>query len=369
MTSEAESALCAGVRDFGKRTLSASVLKLDAQPRPGPPWSELAQADELGLTLATAPPELGGVDLGLPDVALVVEELAAVCPGFATIIASSLLGIAPLVLAGDPQKAGSLLDIPGVTGATCRLAAIVLPDTGRPPDLKATTRGDNLLLNGSVPFVYNAGAAWLYAVLASSDRESVWLAVPYSAAGLRVSDPVRKLGLHIATCRDLRFEDVSVSPGMVLSQGAQAEEMLGRIEVQRHGLVGALALGCTRAALREADSYARQRRQGGRIIASHDAVGNMLVDMQIGLAAARALLQQSLRAADSVVMSVLARILATETACQATTNAVQIFGGYGYTKDFPVEKLMRDSRQLSLLGGSNGWLRVWAARQPETPIL
>ena len=366
MTSEAESALCAAVRDFGKRTLRASVLKLDAQVQPEPPWAMLSQADELGLTLATAPQELGGAELGLPGAALVVEELAAVCAGFATIIASSLLGMAPLVLAGDLEKAKGLLDMPGAAGATCKVAAVVMPDMGRPSAVTATGRGDGYILNGAAPFVYNAGAAWLYAVLAPTDQGVMWLAVPSSTPGLVASAPIRKLGLNIVSCRDLHFEEVRLGPDMVLSRGAEAEAVLRYIEIQRHHLVGASALGCTRAALREADSYSSQRRQGGQIIAYHDAVKNLLVDIEIGLAAARALLQQSLGAADSMVLSVLARILAADAACQATTSAVQVFGGYGYTKDFVVEKLMRDSQQLALIGGSNGWLRVWVAQQQET---
>jgi len=366
VTSEAESALCAGVRDFGKRTLSASVLTLDAQVQPEPPWAILSQAEELGLTLATAPQELGGAELGLPGAALVVEELAAVCAGFATIIASSLLGMAPLLLAGDMEKAKGLLDLPRAAGATCKVAAVVMPDTGRPSAVEATGVGDDYILNGTAPFVCNAGAAWLHGVLAATNQGMMWLAVPSSTPGLVVSAPIRKLGLNIVSCRDLLFEDVRVGPDMVLSRGAQAEAALRCIEMQRQRLVGALALGCTRAALREGDNYSRQRRQGGQIIAHHDAIKNLLVDIEIGLVAARALLEQSGGAADNMVISVLARILATETACQATTNAVQIFGGYGYTKDFVVEKLMRDSQQLALIGGSNGWLRVWVAQQQET---
>lgn len=366
MTSEAERALCAGVRDFGKRTLSASVQKLDTQFQAEPPWAMLAQADELGLTLATAPEELGGVELGLPGAALAVEELAAVCPGFATIIASSFLGIAPLILAGDSARAKGLLDLPSIAPATCKMAAIVIPDTGRTPAVKATECGDGYVLNGSALFVYNAGAAGLCTVLAATDQGMIWLAVRLPSSGLRLSAPIRKLGLNIVCCNDLHFEGTRTGLETVLLCGAQAEAALKGIEIQRHGLVGALAVGCTRAALHEADIYSRQRRQGGQIIAAHDAVRNLLMDIEIGLAASKALLQQSLGSADNIVMSVVARILATETACQATTNAVQVFGGYGYTRDFTVEKLMRDSRQLALIGGSNSWLRVWIAQQKET---
>ena len=362
MQKEEDQAIITMVRDFAERELSPAVSECDSQAEPKFPARLIAQIEELGLTTITAPEECGGAGLDLTIAGLITEEMATVCPGFATIVASSLLGIAPLFFAGDIDKAGDLLQIPAADDEPCRLAAILLPDTGRPITIAATPDGDGFVLNGSSTFVLNGGVASLYTAFASLGEEIICCAIPANTPGLGFSQPIRKLGLSVVPCCDLVLENVPVPADYVLAGPAEGRATLTRVEMQRHGIIGATAVGCTRAAIRETTAYANQRWQGGQFIIHHDAVGSLLADMAIGLQAARAFVRGSLDCTDDLLGAVLARIHATETACATATDAVQVFGGYGYMRDLPVEKLMRDSRQLALVGGGNGWLRIQLQR-------
>lgn len=354
---EEEQAIITMVRDFARQELSRASRDLD-QPGAEFPAGLVRQLEELGLTFLTVPEECGGGGLDLRVAGAVIEELAAVCPGFAMLLASSLVGLAPLCQAADAAKARDLLRATDSADGKIRLAAAMLPETGRAMTIVAGPARDELVLSGSCSFVPNGGSAGLYTVFAALEEETVLCAIPAGSPGLQFSLPIDKLGLNVLPCCDATLDDVSIPADHVLARSDGAQALMARVDTQRHALIAAAAVGCMRATLREATAYAGQRWQGGQLIIGHDAVRTLLTDMEIGLEASRAVVGESLACPDDARKAILSRIHATEAACRATVDAVQVFGGYGYMRDLPVEKLMRDSQQLSLIGAGNSWLRV-----------
>ncbi len=351
-------AIQTAVRTFAQRSVRPALETYDRQPDSGFPWSIVQQGEAMGLTLMTVPEAWGGAGMDLVAAGVALEEVAAVCPGFATLFAASLWGIAPLVLAADEVRGRRLLETSPAEGAATRLAALVAPEMGRTPTVRAVPQDNGYRLDGEAPFVFNAGVAGLYTLFAEAGEGMICAALPAGSPGLHVSSPIAKLGLQVAPAGDLTFEGVWVPEENLLARSGDAEALLRRVEAWRQGLIGAVAVGILRAALREATAYAQQRRQGGKLIIHHHAVATLLAEMRMGLEAARAVVRQALGEPEDPDRALLARLHATEAACAATTDAVQVFGGYGYMADYPVEKLMCDARQLALIGGSNSRLRL-----------
>jgi alkylation response protein AidB-like acyl-CoA dehydrogenase len=357
MPKEEEQAIITMVKDFAEHELSPAVRKYDTQPESGFPSDLIRQVDELGLASITIPEECGGTGLDLSVAGLVIEELAAICPGFAIIVASSLVAASPLFLSEDMEKASRLYQTVMDRDGSCHTFALLAPDTGRPIKITAVPNGDGFQITGSCSFVLNGAESRLYTTFASVGGEIIACAIPDEAPGLHFSKPIQKLGLNIVPCCDVSLEDVAVPATHVLASSEKARAVLAGVEIQRHGLIGAAAVGCLRAELREATAYASERRQGGQAIVQHNAVSSLLADIAISSGAAGAVVHESLACSDEY-KALLARIYATEMACTSAIDAVQVFGGYGFMRDLPVEKLMRDSQQMSLIGGSNGWLRI-----------
>lgn len=358
MDDEARLAIRDTAREFAQRCIAPIAKGLDAQPTCSLPGDVLTQAQAIGLTAITAPERWGGTG-DLSHAAAAVEQVASICPGFGVSLASVLWSLAPLALCAEVQRAEqvfkSSLDRPGAQG----LFAAVLPDSGRSPDIKASARPNGYALDGTSPFVVSAGAGGFLIVFAREGETLVCAVVPNSTDGLSMSAPIDKLGLHVVSCADATFEGVLVQPDAVLASGEEAERLMTCCDSYRHILVAAAAVGCSRASLRESAGHALERRKGGKAIGHHDAVAAMLADMRIGVDSSRALLDDAASSPDDAARAISARIHATDVACKAATSAVQVFGGYGYMRDLPVEKLMRDSQQLALIGGSNAWLRVF----------
>jgi alkylation response protein AidB-like acyl-CoA dehydrogenase len=357
MDDEARLAVRSAAREFAQRCIAPIAKGLDAQTTCSLPGDVAVQAREIGLTAITAPEEWGGSG-DLSHAAAAVEEVACVCPGFGVSLASVLWSLAPLARCAEAQRAEQIfrksLGRPGPEG----LSAVVMPDSGRTLDVKASAKSSAYALDGESPFVVSAGAVGLLIVFAGEGETRVCAAVPNPTDGLRVSGPIDKLGLHVVSCFDVRFEGALAQPEAVLASGEEAKRLMTCCDAYRHILVAAAAVGCSRASLRESAAHALERRKGGKAIGRHDAVAAMLADMRIGVESSRAVVDQAASSPDDPALAISARIHATDVACRAATSAVQLFGGYGYMRDLPVEKLMRDSQQLALIGGSNGWLRV-----------
>jgi acyl-CoA dehydrogenase len=226
--------------------------------------------------------------------------------------------------------------------------------------INARRDGEGYILEGEATCIINAGVSTLYFVFASASGTNICGVLPSSIPGLQISSPISKLGLSVTPYADIKLDSVFLKDDLILAADSEANHLLNNTDIRRQNLVAAAAVGCTRAVLRESVAYANQRQKGGKLIAKHDAVATMLGEMQTGLKSSQALVNTALKSDCELETAVAARIHATDIACEASLNAVQVFGGYGYMVDLPVEKLMRDSQQLALIGGSNPWLRVYS---------
>ncbi len=329
------------------------------------PWDimkDLAQADLFGLYI---PEEYGGLGGGCFENCLAVEQLAYGCIAVTTTFAASALGGYPIVMFGtDEQKQRYLPDI--ASGA--KLAAFGLTEAGAGSDAAAikTTAvedGDYWVLNGTKQWITSGGEAEIYTIIALTDKNKG----PRGASAfiLEKGDPgfsfgkkERKMGLRASATRELVFNDCRIPKDRLLGRrGLGFIIAMKTLDLARPG-IGAIGVGLSQAALDESVTYARQRVQFGQPIISFQAIQHMLADMATQIEAARALVYAVARTIDSgekdiSKISAMAKLFPTDVAMKVTTDAVQILGGYGYMKEYPVEKMMRDAKILQIYEGTN----------------
>lgn len=329
------------------------------------PWEIvriLAQADLAGVFI---PEEYGGLGGGSFEMCLVVEEISRACGGVATSFAATALGTYPILLFGsDQQKAKYLPDI--AAGRKIVAFALTEPEAGSDASNIHTTAvrdGDYYVLNGTKQWITNAGAADVYTVIASTNPEkgarglSAFI-VEKGTPGFEFGAKEDKLGIRASVTRSLYFQDCRVHKDSLLGrEGMGLRVALSTLDKSRPG-VGAQAVGIAQGALDAAVQYARERKQFGQPISSFQAVQHMLADMATQIEAARALVYATARMIDSGAKnyskeSAMAKVFASDVAMKVTVDAVQILGGNGYMKDYPVEKMMRDAKVTQIYEGTN----------------
>ncbi len=329
------------------------------------PWDimkDLAQADLFGLYI---PEEYGGLGGGCFENCLAVEQLAYGCIAVTTTFAASALGGYPIVMYGsDEQKQKYLPDI--ASGA--RLAAFGLTEAGAGSDAAAikTTAvedGDYWVLNGTKQWITSGGEAEIYTIIALTDknkgpRGASAFIVEKGDEGFSFGKKEKKMGLRASATRELVFNDCRIPKDRLLGRrGLGFIIAMKTLDLARPG-IGAIGVGLSQAALDESVIYARQRVQFGQPIISFQAIQHMLADMATQIEAARALVYAVARTIDSgekdiSKISAMAKLFPTDIAMKVTTDAVQILGGYGYMKEYPVEKMMRDAKILQIYEGTN----------------
>ena len=329
------------------------------------PWEimrVLASSDLFGLFI---PEEYGGLGKGGFELALAVEELSAACVGVSTTYAANALGTYPILLFGTPeQKKKYLPDI----AAGKRLVAFGLTEANAGSDaggIQTTARpdGDHYVLNGTKQWITNGGEAEIYTVIAITDkakgaRGASAFIVEKGAPGFSFGKKERKMGIRASATRELVFEDCRIPKENILGrEGMGFIVAMKTLDNSRVG-VGAQGVGVAQGALDEAIKFARARVQFGHPIISFQAIQHMLADMATEIEAARALVYQAARTIDSgakdvTKVSAMAKLFATDMAMRVTTNAVQVMGGSGYMKEYPVEKMMRDAKILQIYEGTN----------------
>jgi len=337
------------------------------------PWELLEKAHSVGLTNITVPEQYGGGGLGYFEDCLVAEEIAAGCAGIYSTFVASTLALTPLNIAATPEQMERLIR---PFCAEPALAAFCLTESGAGSDVasvrtRARRDGDSYVVNGTKRFITNAGVANLYTVTATLDpdlrhRGLVVLVVPANTPGVSVGKKEDKMGQRAASTREVIFEDVRVPMDNRLREEKEGfrlvMETLDKIRAQ----VAASAVGLARAAMEAAIKYAKEREQFGQPIASFQGIQFMLADMDIKVEAARLLVWQAAWLADQGLRnsyeSAIAKCFAAESAMKITTDAVQVFGGYGYIKEYPVEKYMRDAKLLQLYEGTSEIQRVVISR-------
>jgi alkylation response protein AidB-like acyl-CoA dehydrogenase len=333
------------------------------------PWEImkiLADTDLFGVYI---PEEYGGLGGGILDLCLVVEELSRVCSGVAVSYAASGLGTLTLLQYGtEEQKQRFLPDI----ASGRRLAAFGLTEETAGSDAggiqaTATPTSGGYILNGTKQFITNGGEAEVYTVIALTAKEkgprgaSAFL-VEKGAPGFSFGRKEKKLGIRASATRELVFEDCFVPQENILGrEGMGFILTMKLLDYSRPGL-GAQALGLAQGALEAAVDYAKQRIQFGHPIFAQQAVQHMLADMAIEVEAARGLVYATARMIDSgaknfTLESAMSKVFASDVAMKVTTNAMQVFGGVGYMRDYPIEKMFRDAKITQIYEGTNQVLR------------
>jgi alkylation response protein AidB-like acyl-CoA dehydrogenase len=339
------------------------------------PDSLIQQLAELGLLGTMIPAELGGAGLGYLGNAVVLEEIARQDGGVALLLAAhNGLCAAHLLLAASEEQKRRYL--PKLASGEC-LGAWALTEPGCGSDAAAlTTRavrdGSGWRITGHKQFITNGQRAGVFVVMARTDPEagskgiSAFI-IERGTPGFEVGKKEDKLGMRCSDTVTLDLEEVPVGPEALCGPpGRGYVDALRVLERGRVG-IGALSVGLARGALEESLSYARERQAFGKPIAEHQAISFMLADMATEIDAARLLVwdaAQSLDAGEnSPLKASIAKLFASEMATRACLNAVQIHGGYGYTKDVPVERYLRDAKLCEIGEGSSQIQRIIIARQ------
>jgi acyl-CoA dehydrogenase len=342
------------------------------------PADVIAKAHEVGLMNLHVPEEYGGPGLGCFEGMLVGEELAWGCSGIATAIVVNSLGAGPIVAAGtDDQKRewlSPLLDEP-ILCSFC----LSEPNAGSDVSAIQTTavrHGDEYVLNGSKMFISNAGHASWYTVFASTDREQghrglTAFVVPREAEGVVIEKHLDKLGQRSTDTSAIAFQDVRVPVANRLGEEGQGFKIaMTVLDFTRPGTaIG--AVGVARAAFEYACEYSKTRVQFGQPIAMNQGVNFLIADMATKIEAARLLTWQAAWLVDqgkrATLQSSHAKRFSADICMEVTTDAVQIFGGYGYMKEYPVEKLMRDAKLYQIYEGTSQIQRLVIARELLLP--
>jgi len=361
------------VREFAQREIAPVAAELDRAPHF--PWATLRRMGDMGLLGILTPEVYGGLGLDHLTYAVLLEEIAAADAAHAT-IASVTNGMpqALLVAHGDETQRERWLPL---LASGAWIGAFCLTEAHAGSDAAALrTRAERVdggyLLNGSKAWITSGGEAQLYLVLAKTDVDagargvSAFL-VEKGAPGLTFGAPERKMGQHAAVTTSLRFDDLFVPEAQRLGPEGQGFVMaMSALDGGRIG-IAAQSLGIARAAFEAAARYADEREAFGQPIREFQGVGFKIADMAVRIDAARLLTQRAawlvdrgFRATKEVSM---AKLMASEAATFVCDAAVQIFGGYGYSADYPVERYLRDARVTTIYEGTSEIQRIVIARQ------
>ncbi len=339
------------------------------------PWEIRDALAEAGLFGTWIPKEFGGGGGGVLDLCLVVEELSRACGGVGVLFAVNALGSFPILLSGTDEQKHKYLE-PIAKGE--KLIAFGLSERPAGSDASglitsAVEDGDEWVLNGSKKWTTNGGAADIYSVFAVTDpnsrsRRISAIIVEKGDPGFEIGRAEDKMGIRCVPVVELHFDGCRVPKDRLLGgrPGLGFKHAMMTLDRARPG-VAAQAVGLAAGALEYATVYATQRKQFGAAISSFQMIQQMLADMASRVEAGRQLVHAAARACDAGVpqltkMAALSKLFATDMAMQVTTDAVQIFGGYGYMKDYPIEKFMRDAKITQIYEGTNQVQRLVIAR-------
>ena len=368
---EEQQALVQTARDFARKEIVPVAGHLDETGTF--PREICEKAWETGLMNCEVPESVGGLGLSCLSHCLLMEEISYGCMGINTTIAGNMLASMPIILAGsDEQKRtylGRLLEKPIFAAYCCSE-----PDAGSDvAGMKTRFRkvGNDYVITGQKRWITNGGVADFYTVFAraeGTDRHKgiTCFVVDRATPGVSVGKKENKMGQRSSNTTDVLFEDVRVGPGNLVGAEGEGFKVAMRTFDRTRPWIAAGAAGVIRRALEESRAYALERKTFGVPIAQHQAIQFMLADMAIAYETTRLLCHKAAWAldqgqADSIVSS-YAKAYGADAAMRVTTDAVQIFGGYGYTKEYPVEKLMRDAKLLQIYEGTSQIQRMVIAR-------
>ena len=338
------------------------------------PMELLEAAWKAGLLSPTVPVRFGGCGLGELDNALVCEELAYGCLGIEAALQCNALAATPILLAGSERLQREYL---GRLAASPILAAFATSEADVGTDVAAMRCrfervGNDYVLNGQKAWITNATLASFHVVFATSDPKKrhegiAAFVVERGTEGLTPGKPEDKLGQRACDTATLTLEDVKVPASHLLAEEGKGFKLAMETFNQTRPAIAAASAGLMRRCLDECIAYAKERKTFGTAIASHQMVAAMLAEMSIRIEATQLLARKASWSLDrgvrDPIASSAAKAFGADAAMQTATDAVQIFGGCGYVREFPVEKLFRDAKLLQIYEGTSQIQRVLIARQ------
>ena len=355
--SEEQEMLRKSVRDFAQKEVAPLAAEIDRLAKF--PRENIEKMAKLGLFGMTVPPPFGGTGMGLTSLLVAVEEIAAACASTAMVFVPQVFVEQGLLVFGTEDQKKKYLPrlAKGEILATESRTESVASSDFAALECRATPKGDQYILNGSKLFACNAGEADLYMVLArTSEAPSAaglsTLLVEKGTPGLEIGKKEEKLGLRGIPSREIIFEDCAVPRENLLGKEGMGVPQIIAMSGAGAPVISMISVGIARAAMEAAVRYAQERKAFDQTIGNFEAVQFMLADMVTSIDAARLLIYRTATSFEkgkpNPIEIFTAKIFSGQMALKVTSDALQIFGGYGYTKDYPLERYFRDARAFTI---------------------
>lgn len=359
------------VAEFGKKEVEPIAAECD---RAGEfPWETYKKAFDMGLHMMDIPYELGGAGIDFETSLILTEELSKYDAGFATSVGAVGLAAKAVIMGKDPELIRKFADIVGEG----KFAAFCLTEPNAGSDASATRTtavldGDEWVLNGRKCFITNGGVSGVYIVFATTDPSkgthgiSAFL-VEGDREGLSVGKEEDKMGIRLSNTADVVLEDVRIpKKNLIGKEGAGFSIAMLTLDRARP-VAGAAAVGIAQRAIDECVKYMKQRKTFGKPLAKHQALQFKIADMELQCEVARQYVRYVGKLVDNGEKyseeAAISKTFASDAAMKITVEAVQILGGYGYSREYPVEKLMRDAKIFQIFEGTNEIQRMVIAGQ------
>lgn len=368
---ESQKELQEKAREFAIREVLPVARSYDEQERM--PIEVIKKAWEEDLLNLAIPKEYGGLGYGLLESCIVVEEISSACPGIATSIFDNNLGAEPIFIGGNEEQkrriASELIN-------NFTLIAFATSEPGMGSDVagmqcRAEEDGDDYILNGTKYWITNAGYAKYITIFATIDPEKkhkgiAGFIVPSDTPGVSTGKHIPKLGQRSSNTTNIILEDARISKENVLAKPGRGFVLAMQTFAHTRPAIGAFATGCARSAMEYAIDYANKREAFGRLIGKYQGVQFKIAEMYKDIEAARLLTYKAAWEADqgldNNLSSACAKAFASDIAMKVTTEAIQLFGGYGYLRTYPVEKLFRDAKLYQIYEGTSEIQRIIISR-------
>lgn len=348
-------------QEFVAKEIVPYALEMDknGEMKPG----LIQKFDEAGLLNLVVPEEYDGPGLDTVSIALIYEELGKGCAGVATSAAANALAAYPVLLMGTEEQKQKIFSVIN----DGKLAAFALTEPGAGSDAGAVATaavkdGDDYILNGTKCFITNGGIADIYVIFANTRKSAgirglTAFIVDRDTPGFSVGKEEEKMGIRASNTCELIIDNVRIPASNRIGREGEGFKIAMKTLDAARPLVGAVSVGLSQAAFELAVKYSKEREQFGKPIASFQLVQAMLADMAMNIEAARLLVYKACWLKDQEMSytkeSAIAKCFAADTAMKVTTDAVQVMGGYGYSKEYPAEKYMRDAKIMQIYEGTN----------------
>lgn len=356
-------------RSFAEKELAPIVAECDRKGEL--PMDVYAKAFEIGFHIMEIPKEYGGLGLDYQTIYAVNEEIARVDAGFATGLGASSLALKPVLIAGNSEQKQLFADyITGDKGNGFAAFALTEPNAGSDAAAGRTTAvkdGDEYVINGTKCFITNGGLASIYVVFALTDKSkgvkgvSAFI-VERDRPGVSVGKEEDKMGIRLSNTTDVIFDEVRIPADHLLGQeGKGFIYAMQTLDLARPA-IGAISVGIMQRAIDEATAYAKTRVTFGKPIIAHQAIAFKLADMEIKKETSRAAVIDAINTYQNggnfSKAAAICKTYGSDCAVQVALDAIQILGGYGYSREYPVEKLLRDAKIMQIFEGTNEIQRV-----------